>query len=185
MMMRISILASALALCGGVCVSEQDGPLISSALGFYEAGVLCAQDSGVSREAPNTVAGTTHVIEQAPPFVSNGPLVPAVIGIGFGVRAGLAGDMAQDGVVMTVSHPALSGKGNGATLQSFVTTIGPATDPSITFYQFDYGYELALGDWTMTAQAGGEVLYQTTFTVVPPAALPELAGVCGYLDLLS
>lgn len=185
MLMRAFILSNALAICGGVAVFAQADDFKSPLLGFYDAGVLCAQDPSTVRDAPGTVAGTTHVIEEAPPFVSKGRLVPAVIGIGFGVRAGIAGDLGQDGVVMRVTHPALSGGGQGATEQTFVTTIGSELSPGITFYQFDYAYELALGDWTMTATVGDETLYEATFTVVPPSALPELAGVCGYLDLLS
>ena len=185
MMMRCFLLSSALAISGGAVVFAQADDFKSPLLGFYDAGVLCAQDATVVRDAPDTVAGTTHVIEDAPPFVSKGRIVPAVIGIGFGVRAGLVGDVGQDGVAMRVTHPALSGGGNGATEQSFMTNIGSELSPGVTFYQFDYDYELALGDWTMTASVGDVTLYETTFTVVSPRALPELAGVCGYLDLLS
>ncbi|PVA06382.1 DUF3859 domain-containing protein [Thalassorhabdomicrobium marinisediminis] len=174
----------ALTLGGGAAVS-QDATSTSPRLGFFKAGVLCAQDSLETRAAPDTVAGTTHVIDEAPPFVSPGPRVPAVIGIGFGVRAGLKGDFGQDGVTMTVTHPPFTGAGKGATRQSFVTSLSTSHSPSITFYQFDYPYELALGEWTMTAEAAGEILYQVSFTVVPPAALPELANACGYQDPLS
>lgn len=187
MMMRTTLISSALAFSiiggWGVAVSGQEDDFVSPMLAFYEAGVLCAQEGGTVRDAPGTVAGTTHVVEDAPPFVSEGRFVPAVIGIGFGVRAGLAGPFSQDGVVMSVTHPPFAG--SGATEQSFVTNIGAQDSPGITFYQFDYGYELALGDWTMSASYGGVTFYETTFTVVPPQALPQLAGVCGYLDLLS
>lgn len=191
-MMRTTFLTGALALPLGIAWgvgvwaqpnTSKSGDFVSPMVDFFEAGVLCATDEGVSREAPDTVAGTTHVVEDAPPFVSNGRFVPAVIGIGFGVRSSVISDAGLDGVTMTVSHPAFAG--NGATQQSFVTRLGPQGAPGITFYQFDYGYELALGDWTMTASADGVTLYEATFTVVPPAALPELAGTCGYLDLLS
>lgn len=182
--MRTLYLSSALSLAWGVGVFAQSSQeTVSPLVEFYDAGVLCAQDTSVTREAPDTVAGTTHVIEDAPPFVSNGRVVPAVLGIGFGVRAGLADDLMLDGVTMTVTHPPFAG--SGATQQSFQTLVRPASDPGITFYQFDHAYELALGDWTMTAKSGDIVLYETTFTVVPPAILPELAGACGYLDLLS
>lgn len=167
----------------GLTASAAQDDFVSPLVGFFEAGVLCAQDAVTVREAPNTVAGTTHVIDEAPPFVSTGRIVPAVIGIGFGVRAGVGSDFSIEDVTMTVSHPPFAG--NGATEQSFVTSIGPEGAPGITFYQFDYGYELALGDWTMAAAANGVTFYEVTFTVVPPAALPELAGACGYLDLLS
>jgi len=182
-MMRTTLLTSALSFAWGVAVFAQDDEFVSPLIGFYEAGVICAQETVVTRDAPNTVAGTTNVVEDAPPFVSRGRLVPAVLGIGFGVRAGLASDEGTDGVTMTVSHPALPQ--NGATEQSFVTVVGGKDTPGITFYQFDYDYELTLGDWTMTASVGAVTLYETTFTVVAPQTLPQLAGACGYLDLLS
>lgn len=183
MIMRLHISISALSIAWGVVVSAEETEFISPLIGFYESGVLCAPETVVTRDAPDTVAGTTHVVEEAPPFVSSGRLVPAVIGIGFGVRAGLASDLGAEGVLMSVTHPPFSG--SGVTEQSFVTYVGTRTDPGITFYQFDYGYELALGDWTMKATLNGVTLYEATFTVVPPAALPELAGVCGYSNLLS
>lgn len=183
MKMRLIMFCSALSIAWGVAVWGQEDDFVSLLLGFHEGGILCATQTDTTRAAPDTVAGTTHVVEEAPPFVSNGRFVPAVLGIGFGVRAGLTGDQGQEGVLMSVTHPPFAD--GGVTEQSFYTYVGSATDPGITFYQFDYGYELALGDWTMTASVNGVTLYETTFTVVPPAALPELAGVCGYTDLLS
>ncbi len=183
MTLRRTFIFSALSIAWGVAVYGAEDDFISPLVGSFDAGVLCAQEGGAQRLAPDTLAGSTNVIEDAPPFVSNGRLVPAVLGIGFGVRAGLTTELGQDGVLMSVTHPPLAD--SGTTRQSFMTYIGPNDDPSITLYQFDFPYELALGDWTMTASYGGVTLYETTFTVVPPTALPELAGVCGYLDLLS
>ena len=167
----------------GNVASAAEDDFVSTEVGFFEAGVICAQASNVVRDAPDTLAGSTHVIEDAPPFVSEGRIVPAVLGNGFGVRSGLATEFGQNGVLMTITHPPLGG--SGVTQQSFISNIGSSTAPSVTFYQFDYGYELALGEWVMTASRDGDTLYETTFTVVSPSALPELAGVCGYLDLLS
>ena len=156
---------------------------MSPMIGHLEAGVLCAQDGMVVRDAPDTVAGTTHVVEQAPDFISMGRAVPAVLGVGFGVKSGVLGDIGVDGVTMTLTHPAF--EGTGATEQSFVTRVGSENAPGVTFYQFDYRYELALGDWTMTASVGSTILYEVHFTVVPPSALPELAEACNYLDLIG
>ena len=183
MSMRPTFFLSALALGWGVCTSAVAKDFTSPLIGFLEAGVVCAQDTGVVREAPDTVAGTTHVVDEIPPFVSTGRRVPAVIGIGFGVQSGLVGDLGQDGVLITVTQPPFAG--SGATQQSFVSRVGSETVPSITFYQFDFGYELALGDWTMTASVGAATLYEVSFTVVPPAEMPELAGICGFTDLLG
>jgi hypothetical protein len=183
MKMQSTFIVSALSIAWGVCASAAEDDFVSPMLGLFEAGVLCAQEGGTVRLAPDTLAGTTYVVEDAPQFVSTNRVVPGVLGIGFGVRSGLASAIGQDGVLMTVTHPPLDD--SGTTQQSFTTVVGSRDDPNITFYQFDYPYELALGKWTMTATYGAVTLYETTFTVVPPSALPELAGVCGYLDLLS
>ncbi|SLN29186.1 DUF3859 domain-containing protein [Pseudooctadecabacter jejudonensis] len=183
MVRSLCTVTTALAFGWGGFVLAADDAFQSPLLGLFEAGVLCAQDEGTSRAAPDTVAGTTHVVTRAPEFISDGRLVPAVIGVGFGVRSGLRDGMMQDGVTMTVTHPPFAG--SGATQQSFQTRIGSDTDPGITFYQFDYDYELALGDWTMTASLGAVTLYEVTFTVVPPETLPNLADACGYQNLFS
>lgn len=182
MKMRSQIITTALALSWGGLVLAEGSEFVSPMLGFFEAGVVCAPEATGQRDAPGTVAGTTHVVDQAPPFVSDRRIVPAVLGVGFGVRAGL-GFAAQDAVVMTVTHPPF--QGTGATTQSFVTSIGSTDAPGITFYQFDETYELALGDWTMTATTGVATLYEVTFTVVDPALVPDLANACDYQDLLS
>lgn len=164
------------------------GPLgaqefVSDRLFSFEAGVICAQDTGITREAPGTIAGTTHVVDEAPDFVSNGRKVPAVLGIGFGAKASVMDDVGMADVVMRVTHPPF--RGHDTLSQTYTSFIGPKGDPGITFYQFDYSYELAMGLWTFEAIQMGEVIYRTEFTVVPPETLPELAGVCGYVDLLS
>lgn len=183
MKMRPARLICALALGGGTIVFAAGDDFASPLLATFEAGIVCAQDSGVTRDAPDTVAGSSNVIDEAPAFVSTGRVAPAVLGLGFGVQAGVSGDIGMEGVTMSVTHPPFDG--SGATRQSFTTYIGPGDDPSITMYQFDFPYELALGDWTMRASRSGVTFYEVTFTVMPPAALPDLAGVCGYTDLLS
>ena len=167
---------------GAVLAAEADN-FISPLIASFEAGVLCAEDSTVARDAPDTVAGTTHVVDEAPPFINNGRIVPAVIGVGFGIKSSVLTEQGLDTVRIRVTHPPFAG--SGATEQSFMTTIGAQNAPSITFYQFDYAYELALGDWTMTASTGGVTLYEQTFTVVAPTLLPELSGLCGSSDYLS
>ena len=75
--------------------------------------------------------------------------------------------------------------GNEAvTLQSYETSIS-GIDPSITFYQFDFAYELLPGVWTIEARKDTTLLYRSRFVVIPPQDIPELADVCGFIDLLS
>lgn len=172
--------ALALLLSPALATAEE---IMSDRLAGYEAGVICAVAPDRVEPAPGTVSGTKHVVEEAPPFVSTGRLVPAVIGVGFGVAAEAAAPGGIAGVTMFVTHPPFPG--SGATVQRFPTSI-PSGALGITFYQFDYDYELVPGTWTLTTVAeDGEILFSVPFEVVPPAALPELARACNYTDLLS
>lgn len=155
---------------------------IAGTMASVEAGVICAPETTGVLDAPDTVAGTTHIIAEEPPFVALTRRVPAVLGIGFGIKSRTVDFDGLEGVTMTVTHPPM-GSG-GATQQSFPTTIR-GTDPSLTFYQFDFNYELLPGIWQMTAEHGGEVLFRTTFEVLPPDQVPELAEICGFEELLS
>lgn len=154
------------------------GPMIAS----HQAGIICAPETIGTSPAPDTVAGTTHLISEEPAFVSTNQRVPAVLGIGFGVKSQALDPAGIPEVTMTISHPEM-GK-TKATSQSFATRIS-GEYPSLTFYQFDFNYELVVGLWQMEASQGGTVIYRSTFEVVPPSQIPELASVCGFEDLLS
>ena len=154
----------------------------SSDLISLESGVVCPPPAVGKSPAPGTVAGTTHIIDEQPPFVSTSRRVPAVIGIGFGIKALAADDFGMDGVTVIVTHPPMGA--DQVQTQQFGTRIS-GVSPSITFYQFDYDYELITGQWKMVAIKDDQVLYSVTFDVVPPSAVPELASICGFEDLLS
>ena len=102
--------------------------------------------------------------------------------LGFGIKSRTLDSDGLSGVEMTVTHPPMGDI--GAISQTFTTTIR-GTDPSLTFYQFDYDYELLPGIWQMEASFGGETLYRTTFEVLPANQVPELAEICGFTELLS
>ena len=70
-----------------------------------EAGVICAPASTETRPAPDTLAGTTHVIDEDPPFVSNARRVPAVLGIGFGVKSVGSAANGLDDVCLLYTSP--------------------------------------------------------------------------------
>lgn len=155
---------------------------ISAAIVSLETGVICAPETIGTSPAPDTVAGVTNVIEDEPEFVSTLNRVPAVIGVGFGAKAQSADPFGLAGVTITVRHPAMGPQ--KVTVQSYDSFISGA-DNSLTFYQFDFDYELLVGRWTIEARQDGNLLYRSRFDVVPPEQIPELAGVCGFLELLS
>lgn len=159
--------------------ADQTSPSVLS----FEAGIICAVAPDRIDEAPDTVSGTKHVVEERPPFVSNSRRVPAVLGVGFGVSAQAVSPNGISNVTMVVTHPPFTG--SDATRQSLPTRI-PGGEPGITFYQFDYDYELALGHWRLTTLSPeGEVLFSVPFEVVPARAVPDLARVCDYEELLG
>lgn len=167
-----------IAALGQTLPADKIGPLVLS----HEAGIICAPPTVGTAPAPDTVAGTTHLIDVEPAFVSLDRRVPAVLGIGFGVKAQAVDLGGIPEVTMTISHPAM-GKTKAVT-QTFQTVIS-GQSPSLTFYQFDFDYEMVVGTWQMEASQNGTVIYRTTFDVLPPSQVPELASICGFEELLS
>lgn len=177
--LRPTVFALTLLSAGPVWAQSIDqlGPLMSS----FKAGIFCAPTVVSTTPAPDTVAGVTNVIGAVPPLVSSGRNVPAVLGMGFGILSGARQKMLLD-VLVVVTHPPMGDA--GVTQQSYFSQI-TNTGESMTLYQFDFAYELVQGPWTITATQGDNLLFRAGFTVVPPEQVPELAGVCGYENLLS
>ena len=148
----------------------------------FEAGVICAPPTISMAPAPDTVAGTIHLIDDEPDFVSVKRRVPAVLGIGFGTKAQSAYIAGEPNVTVTITHPPIGD--TGAMRQSFDSRIS-GTKPSLPFYQFDFDYELVTGIGQVEARSGDKIIYRTTFEVVDPAQTPDLAAICGCTDLLS
>ncbi|MCB5198901.1 DUF3859 domain-containing protein [Loktanella sp. TSTF-M6] len=157
---------------------DKTSPLLS----YFEAGIICPPPSVGEVAAPGTVAGTTHLIEEEPPFVAQSRRVPAVLGIGFGVKSTTGGLLGIPDVTIMVTHPPMGA--DNTVRQTFLSRID-SMEPSLTFYQFDYDYELVQGVWQIEASKNGEILYRTTFEVVAPDQVPGLAQVCGFEHLLS
>ncbi len=152
------------------------------AIASLRAGVICGPPVTGTAPAPDTIAGSTQLIAETPPFIAEITQVPAVIGIGFGVKVQAVDPLGLSDVTIIVTHPPMGDA--GVTRQSYQSWIS-GTGPSTTFYQFDEDYERVTGTWTFTAVLGDEQLFSVDFEVVPPSTLPGLAAACGDGDLLS
>lgn len=173
----------ALVICGCVVALPAVAEMLrSEALVSLEAGIFCPPETAGATLAPDTLAGSTHVIDVDPPFVSHRRMVPAVLGVGFGIKAQSAMPEGITTVTARVTHPPMGPEGR--TTQSFVTAISGQT-PSVTFYQFDHSYELVTGTWTIAGYDDGVQLFAVSFEVVAPDRLPELSRACRFSDLLS
>ncbi|MCW1934714.1 DUF3859 domain-containing protein [Pararhodobacter zhoushanensis] len=178
-------LVAGLCLFGAMAVAQPMGP-VSPRVQALTAGLFCAPPEGDRRPAPDTLAGWVHVPDSPVEMVAQGNAAPAVIGLGFGVRYALSDPSLAPGMVLpthyTVTHPPMPP--SAATSQSWTGSLVVGTIDTV-FFQFDTTEELQPGEWTFTAEAGGEVLFSVLFTVTTPAELPALAQICQGDALMS
>lgn len=166
-------IALALWLVCGPALAEPDppapGPLVSS----LEVGIFCALQAMDQAPAPGTLSGWIHVPDGEIAFHwPDRQIVPAAIGLAFGVKSRLApGTFAAYGE-MRVYRPGL------ATPETWASAFSNLDD-SIAFFRFDTPEELIPGIWRFEAWDGETLLYKVEFEVVPAAALPEIVDACG------
>ena len=144
-------------------------------------GLICPPPDGERRPAPDTLSGWVHVPQEPILRQADSRLVPAVLGIGFGVWFSLTDSDAVD-LRYTITHPPMPP--GGEMTQSWEVVIGPG-NASSAFFQFDHPEEVQPGDWMISASSDGAEVFAVGFTVLPPRALPALADLCDQDTLLS
>jgi hypothetical protein len=135
---------------------------------FFAQGVFCAVEIVGEEIAEGTLSGTLNLVEGPPEFYSTGPLVPAQIGIGFGIHLDV--DPGFSGTArVTTTHPPMGPE--GVTKQTWETNYHPG-DLAYNGFTFEYAYELVKGTWTISAEANGREIYFAEFTVIDPGLAP-------------
>ena len=145
-------------------------------------GLNCAVEITGSVEAPGTERGQVDVFDTPPELSPLGQLVPAMLGMGFGVRARAADGISITGATFRVFHPPFPG--SGTTEQNWRASYNDAA-LSTHLYRFDFPHEAQTGTWVMEATFEGELLYRIPFTVVPTEAYPGAKELCDPKGLLS
>ena len=140
---------------------------------YFDHGVFCALEPADERPAEGTVSGVIGLLDETPVFARPGPVVPARVGIGFGVHVQVAPQFAGPATIET-SHPPMGP--NGVTSQIWEVEFS-ADRVSYNGFSFDFEYELLPGPWSFTATANGRLIYKVDFTVVDPRFAPALT--CG------
>jgi len=140
-----------------------------------EYGLICNVKTVGSEPAPDTDRGSIGLIESTG-FSTHSTIVPAQLGLSFGVKSNAIEGDAIQGVRISVTHPPY--KDSGTTDESWVSTI--YTDGASTqMFTFDFPAELLIGKWTLSAQKDDQILYRVTFDVVSPANAPAyLRNLC-------
>lgn len=150
-------------------------------IAVLEIGLFCDSGRSTRQDAPETTLGWIENIEGEVIFANHGNIVPAQLGINFGVKARAKVNPISD-VRLKTTHPEFSV--DGSTVGEWV---GEIVESELTYkgFGFDYPYEMVLGDWTLEAYSNGALLYSITFTVVAPETVPWLAQMCQGNALLS
>ncbi len=171
----VFVLAAALSVS---CGSAHAAPALPGVVKI-EYGYFCALEAVGEREAQDTVSGVVRQVDGAPQFIEYGSLVPAVIGVGFGVYVQV--EPQYEGVVIAITENPPMGP-NGQTRQSFTTTLS-SDEQSYVGFAFEHEYELVTGPWRMSAELNGRVIYSVDFQVVSGELMPSVS--CGFQVPLS
>lgn len=150
-------------------------PRTSPLLADLIYGAYCAQTPERLDPAPDTASGTINIVPAVPDFRFRQKIVPAQVGIGFGVVAWAPPGMVIDPVTVIVTHPPYPD--SGITTERWVTEIDDG--PNLMGFSFDHAHELVLGEWTFSGLgAEGEELFFISFEVVAPEVMPQVVEAC-------
>ncbi|MBL4626948.1 MAG: DUF3859 domain-containing protein [Roseicyclus sp.] len=164
------------ALTHPVAAQQVDDPRTSPGIADFIYGVYCAQEPEREDPAPNTASGIINIVPLLPDFRFRQKLVPAEIGIGFGVMVTAPAGVVHDPVTVTVTHPPYAD--SGIEVEQWQTDIN-ATGPSLMGFSFDHAGELLLGEWSFSAHTSdGTELFFITFEVVQPELMPHIIRSC-------
>lgn len=154
---------------------QASNPRVSPLLADLTYGLYCAQDPERRDPAPETASGVINIVPVIPEFQFRQKLVPAEIGIGFGVLAQAPLGALYDPVTVTVTHPPYAE--TGIEVEQWITDIDAGQN--LMGFSFDHGYELVLGEWTFTATTqDGEELFHIAFEVIAPELMPQVISTC-------
>ncbi len=156
--------------------SNASNPRIGPAISELIYGAYCAQEPEREDPAPETATGTINIVPALPDFAFRTKIIPAEIGIGFGVLAQTQPGLALGPVTVTVTHPPYPD--TGIEVERWQTDIDDLS-PSLMGFSFDNANELLLGEWTFSAHTvDGEELFHMSFEVVAPELMPQVISSC-------
>ena len=144
----------------------------------FSFGIYCAEEGLEQVEAEDTISGVVNLLPYTPEFVRRTPVIPARLGIGFGVHVTVLPEFAGTAVIET-THPPMGP--NGVTVETWVTDF-TADRVSHNGFTFEHDYELVQGDWSISASINGRLIYHVDFTIVDPGFAPPVNCAAGLLS---
>lgn len=174
MTLRFSVLCGIAALwLAGATLADPLPPSAGPAVGEIKVGVFCALQSMAQQPAPGTLSGWIHVPDGEVEFHwPDRQVVPAALGLAFGVKARLVPEQNVTQGEMRVFRP-------GSDVAEYWATAFSDLDDSVSFFRFDDESELITGIWRFEGWDGRTQLFSVEFEVVPATALPAITDACG------
>lgn len=143
-------------------------PVYSAKLTDFLVGVMCSPQVVDRAVAPNTALGYTNVVAEVPKFNFQQQVVPAALGVSFGVS--FTSGRALAGVRNLTFRP-----GN-ATPDMYYSDLSAKS--TYRGFGFETPDELVLGQWRLESWQGEELLYRVDFEVVSAQSLPDIEAQC-------
>ncbi|MFZ1470419.1 MAG: hypothetical protein WAT09_15805 [Paracoccaceae bacterium] len=171
--MRHLITALALALIGTAALADPAPPQHGPQIARLELGVFCALQAMDRMPAPGTTDGWIHVPTGNVRFHwPDRQVVPAAIGLAFGVKATGAVGWSSETAEVRVYRP-------GHEVPDVWNAGISEWGGTLSFFRFDTVDELIPGLWRFEVWEGDIRHYQVQFQVVPADAVPDLVQACG------
>jgi hypothetical protein len=169
--LALAALSPALPVAAGAG-AEPVLPVTAPEIARLDLGVFCAWQQMDRAPAPGTESGWIHVPMDKITFQwPDRQVVPAVIGMGFGIEVTGAKGFETAVGEARVYRP---GRNTPEVWASDLSDFGP----TLAFFRFDTAAELIPGRWVFEGWDRDRMLYRVEFEVVPAAALPGVAGAC-------
>ncbi|ABD53450.1 DUF3859 domain-containing protein [Jannaschia sp. CCS1] len=173
-LVSLTFAVGAIALAS-TAMAQDANPRVSPLLDDLAYGLYCAQEPERRDPAPETASGVINIVPVIPELRFRQKLVPAEIGIGFGVIVSAPLGVILDPVTVTVTHPPYAD--SGIETEQWVTDVDAG--PNLMGFTFDHPYELVLGEWTFSAVTlDGEEVFHISFEVIAPELMPQVISAC-------
>ncbi len=164
-----------LLICTASLASAEEGNFATPPMALVEAGVICDIRPEEQRAAPGTVSGVLNLVRQSAPIDVPSPMVPAELGLSFGIRAQLLPEGEGGTYTVVVTHPPMGP--NGQEVEAWDALMAPG-DPALNLFTFEKPYELVEGPWRFQLVKEDEVLLQQDFLVTPKGTVPAVQKTC-------
>lgn len=169
-------------LSAATAASSEVGAFVEPPLVLESAGVICEVELQGTRPAPETLSGTLNLIDQERAIDVESLLVPAEVGLSFGIRTTLTPGASVPEVTVIVIHPPMGPDGVTTERWSAAMNFG---EPSLNLFTFEHDYELVEGAWLFKLEFEGRTLLQQPFEVTAPGSVPAVQKACFAAEVIS